>query len=267
MGISGRYKLEKKRKQVQRAESEKIKDVVLGQIEAEKKRRLAEEVPQVPSTMMSAARLERQYFNQLNNAVDSAELTPLQQSFLIGATNRIQPHLRQGEEFQKILKEALKEAEEVYNHAMRKWRMQQTVIDPVRGRIKKKVRKPFPGLTIRMGEKEFQSTRKKLEKNLHTSNTYLQQMLTLCYNQFSSKQLIDLVALTRGKSLQISNLLGSVKFQIKQEEEMLKNGFFSKIISLFGSGVAGSLFETSPSFRSCLKCILEQQLQFQILDG
>ena len=33
---SGRYKLEKKRKQVQRAESEKIKDVVLGQIEAEK---------------------------------------------------------------------------------------------------------------------------------------------------------------------------------------------------------------------------------------
>ena len=129
---SGRYKLEKKRKQVQRAESEKIKDVVLGQIEAEKepftiltltvtvgfwkfcprsllpgiynwsasrgrkwqkcpggrncpktnvtvkesfeitpkpaskidifvngfkKRRLAEEVPQVPSTMMSAARL------------------------------------------------------------------------------------------------------------------------------------------------------------------------------------------------------------------
>jgi len=94
-----------------------------------------------------------------------------------------------------------------------------------------------------MGEKEFQSTRKKLEKNLHTSNTYLQQMLTLCYNQFSSKQLIDLVALTRGKSLQISNLLGSVKFQIKQEEEMLKNGFFPKIISLFGSGVAGSLFE------------------------
>ena len=63
-------------------------------------------------------------------------MTPLQQSFLIGATNRIQPHLRQGEEFQKILKEALKEAEEVYNHAMRKWRMQQTVIDPVRGRIK-----------------------------------------------------------------------------------------------------------------------------------
>ena len=72
----------------------------------------------------------------MNNAVDSAELTPLQQSFLIGATNRIQPHLRQGEEFQNILKEALKEAEEVYNHAMRKWRMQQTVIDPVRGRIK-----------------------------------------------------------------------------------------------------------------------------------
>ena len=33
---SGRYKLEKKRKQVQRAESERIKDVVLGQIEAEK---------------------------------------------------------------------------------------------------------------------------------------------------------------------------------------------------------------------------------------
>ena len=33
---SGRYKLEKKRKQVQRAESEKIKDVVLSQIEAEK---------------------------------------------------------------------------------------------------------------------------------------------------------------------------------------------------------------------------------------
>lgn len=33
---SGRYKLEKKRKQVQRAESEKIKDVVLGQIKAEK---------------------------------------------------------------------------------------------------------------------------------------------------------------------------------------------------------------------------------------
>ena len=80
---SGRYKLEKKRKQVQRAESEKIKDVVWSQIEAEKepfkfwkkffwqfkcihlnlflkgfkKRRLAEEVPQVPSTMMSAARL------------------------------------------------------------------------------------------------------------------------------------------------------------------------------------------------------------------
>ena len=94
-----------------------------------------------------------------------------------------------------------------------------------------------------MGEKEFQSTRKKLEKNLHTSNTYLQQMLTLCYNQLSSKQLIDLVALTRGKVLQIANLLGSVKFQIKQEEEMLKNGFFPKIISLFGSGVAGSLFE------------------------
>ena len=63
-------------------------------------------------------------------------MTPLQKSFLIGATNRIQPHLRQGEEFQKILKEALKEAEEVYNHAMRKWRMQQTVIDPVSGRIK-----------------------------------------------------------------------------------------------------------------------------------
>ena len=83
---------------------------------------------------------ERQYFNQLNNAVDSAELTPLQKSFLIGATNRIQPHLRQGEEFQKILKEALKEAEEVYNHAMRKWRMQQTVIDPVRGRIKVRFR-------------------------------------------------------------------------------------------------------------------------------
>ena len=113
----------------------------------------------------------------------------------------------------------------------------------VRNHHKKKVRKPFPGLTIRMGEKEFQSTRKKLEKNLHTSNTYLQQMLTLCYNQLSSKQLIDLVALTRGKVLQISNLLGSVKFQIKQEEEMLKNGFFPKIISLFGSGVAGSLFE------------------------
>ena len=33
---SGRYKLEKKRKQVKRAESEKIKDVVLSQIEAEK---------------------------------------------------------------------------------------------------------------------------------------------------------------------------------------------------------------------------------------
>ena len=33
---SGRYKLEKKRKQVQRAESENIKDVVLSQIEAEK---------------------------------------------------------------------------------------------------------------------------------------------------------------------------------------------------------------------------------------
>ena len=33
---SGRYKLEKKRKQVQRAESEKIKDVVWSQIEAEK---------------------------------------------------------------------------------------------------------------------------------------------------------------------------------------------------------------------------------------
>ena len=121
--------------------------------------------------------------------------------------------------------------------------LRQILSKKVWNQYKKKVRKPFPGLTIRMGEKEFQSTRKKLEKNLHTSNTYLQQMLTLCYNQFSSKQLIDLVALTRGKSLQISNLLGSVKFQIKQEEEMLKNGFFPKIISLFGSGVAGSLFE------------------------
>ena len=104
----------------------------------------------------------------MNNAVDSAELTPLQQSFLIGATNRIQPHLRTGDEFQKILKEALKEAEDVYNHAMRKWRMQQTIIDPVRGRIEKKIRKPFPGLTVRMGDKEFLATRKKLEKSLHT---------------------------------------------------------------------------------------------------
>ena len=57
-------------------------------------------------------------------------------------------------------------------------------------------------------------------------------------------------SLTTGKNLQISNLLGLVKFNLKQEEESLKNSFYPKIIALFGSGASAKVFEESDSFRS-----------------
>ena len=57
-------------------------------------------------------------------------------------------------------------------------------------------------------------------------------------------------SLTTGKNLQISNLLGLVKFNLKQEEEALKNSFYPKIIALFGSGASAKVFEESDSFRS-----------------
>ena len=72
-------------------------------------------------------------------------------------------------------------------------------------------------------------------------------------------------SLTTGKNLQISNLPGLVKFNLKQEEEALKNSFYPKIIALFGTGASARVFEQSESFRSCLKCIVEQSLQAQIL--
>ena len=103
------------------------------------------------------------------------------------------------------------------------------------------------------------------EKNLHLSNGHLQRALTLCYDNFCSKQLIDMGSLTTGKNLQISSLTGLVKFNLKQEEEALKNSFYPKIIALFGSGPSARVFEHSESFRACLKCIVEQSLQAQIL--
>ena len=60
-------------------------------------------------------------------------------------------------------------------------------------------------------------------------------------------------------------MLGLVKFQLKQEEDLLKNGFYPKVISLFGSGPASSMFESSDSFRSCVKCVLEHEFQKQKL--
>ena len=73
-------------------------------------------------------------------------------------------------DFQTLLQETLNEAEEDYNKAMRKWRIHQSLVDPQRGRIRAKRRKPFPGLSIRMGVKEFTTVKRRLEKNLHLSN-------------------------------------------------------------------------------------------------
>ena len=74
-------------------------------------------------------------------------------------------------------------------------------------------------------------------------------------------------SLTTGKNLQISNLLGLVKFNLKQEEESLKNSFYPKIIALFGSGASAKVFEESDSFRSevdkiSLKNCLKLKLTF-----
>ena len=105
------------------------------------------------------------------------------------------------------------------------------------------------------------SLKRRLENNLHLSNSHLQRALTLCYDNFSSKRLINMQSLTAGKNQQISNLPGLVKFNLKQEEEALKNSFYPKIIALFGTGASARVFEQSESFRSCLKCIVEQSLQ------
>merc|ERR1712113_250533 len=103
---------------------------------------------------------ERKHYITLNHAVNSAELTPLEKSVLEGAANRIQKDLKATDEAKQILSETLNEAEQVYNHAMRKWRMSETIVDPSSGASNdKKERKPLPGLSHRMGMKEFRMAR------------------------------------------------------------------------------------------------------------
>ena len=208
---------------------------------------------------------ERAHYNTLNHGVDSAELTPLDPRILEGAASRIEEKLKHTDQLRQILAQSLTEAEDDYKRAMRKWRLHQSLVDPRKGPIRARRRKPFPGLKTRMGQREFGIVKRRLEKNLHLSNGHLQRALTLCYDNFSSKQLIDMGTLTTGKNLQISSLTGLVKFNLKQEEEALKNSFYPKIIALFGSGPSARIFEQSESFRACLKCIVEQSLQAQIL--
>ena len=51
----------------------------------------------------------------------------MEKSVLEGAANRIQKDLKATDEAKQILSETLNEAEQVYNHAMRKWRMSETI--------------------------------------------------------------------------------------------------------------------------------------------
>ena len=46
---------------------------------------------------------ERAYYNTLNHGVDSAELTPLDPTILVGAQNRIEEKLKSTDELRQIL--------------------------------------------------------------------------------------------------------------------------------------------------------------------
>ena len=53
---------------------------------------------------------------------------------------------------------------------MRKWRLNQSLVDPRKGPLRHRKRKPFPGLTLRMGPKEFTTVKERVTFGLRYSN-------------------------------------------------------------------------------------------------
>ena len=107
---------------------------------------------------------ERAHYKTLNHGVDSAELTPLDPRILEGAASRIEEKLKNSDELRSILARSLNEAEDDYKRAMRKWRLNQSLVDPRKGPLRARRRKPFPGLQMRMGQREFAIVKRRLEQ-------------------------------------------------------------------------------------------------------
>ena len=56
---------------------------------------------------------------------------------------------------------------------MRKWRLNQSLVDPRKGPLRHRKRKPFPGLTLRMGPKEFTTVKERVTFELIYTAYYM----------------------------------------------------------------------------------------------
>lgn len=178
----------------------KVCTLVLEQLEAENDE---PEAPNLPATMMSKARQNRLHYMQLQDAVDSADLVPVErgaiENGLTRVAKRIPRHLKYSEETHQILTDSLEEAEKGVFNSLRIWRIKNTLKGDKEHETTRK-RKPFPGLECRLGRPEFKKARTSLETSLWLMNPCMQQTLKLCYEQFSGTTCCIMLLLAKSKS-------------------------------------------------------------------
>nr|XP_021153643.1 dynein heavy chain 12, axonemal isoform X1 [Columba livia]XP_021153644.1 dynein heavy chain 12, axonemal isoform X1 [Columba livia]XP_021153645.1 dynein heavy chain 12, axonemal isoform X1 [Columba livia]XP_021153646.1 dynein heavy chain 12, axonemal isoform X1 [Columba livia]XP_021153647.1 dynein heavy chain 12, axonemal isoform X1 [Columba livia]XP_021153648.1 dynein heavy chain 12, axonemal isoform X1 [Columba livia] len=224
-------------------------------------------IPELPSTMNSEQKQQRERYLFMKKCVQSNQMAPIQQQWLMSMLRLVPQALMEGKDQQLLTEKLLGEVISDYEKSMKRYMVRSVLVKPDIEGLEDEEEAPLPALPVGLDfsspwHNSFIRAKKQILSKLHILHPTMKTLLDFGYAAFSATLIVDLSSVRLKGPVDCDSLKTDVSLCCSKSAEKLLNTWYQRVITLFTQQevLKGVKPDQTDSFYKCVDTLMSNQV-------
>ncbi|XP_057273659.1 dynein axonemal heavy chain 12 isoform X3 [Pezoporus wallicus] len=223
-------------------------------------------IPELPSTMNSELKQQRENYLFLKKCVLRNPITPIQQLWLMSMLTLVPQSVMEGKDRKLLVEKLLVEILEDYEKSMRRFVVRSILIKPDIKGLEDEEEAPLPSLPVGLDfssawHKSFTQAKSKILSKLHILHPTMKSLLDFGYAAFFDFLLVNFSSLRLKEPIDYESLKTDVSLSCSKADKKILMTWYQRVIDLFTQNEAlnSVKLDQLDSFYNCVDVLMSNQ--------
>ncbi|XP_057273657.1 dynein axonemal heavy chain 12 isoform X1 [Pezoporus wallicus] len=225
-------------------------------------------IPELPSTMNSELKQQRENYLFLKKCVLRNPITPIQQLWLMSMLTLVPQSVMEGKDRKLLVEKLLVEILEDYEKSMRRFVVRSILIKPDIKGLEDEEEAPLPSLPVGLDfssawHKSFTQAKSKILSKLHILHPTMKSLLDFGYAAFFDFLLVNFSSLRLKEPIDYESLKTDVSLSCSKADKKILMTWYQRVIDLFTQNEAlnSVKLDQLDSFYNCVDVLMSNQVK------